>query len=214
MTSKDLIIFISGLTVGGIAGVFGTKNYWRKHFEEIADTEIAEMDEYYSEKRKEDIEMFFPGDAEVNPQVEETDLKDTKEKLQKNYEQTTNYANMYKNTSKKSSEADEEIETNEHAAGLATAKHEENKKKKPKLISQDVLGDIPSYFEMKTLFYYTENEVITDEEDVIIDDPSYLLGDCLDKFDFRNSDEETIFIQNFSLDTIYEIQKVMSEFEV
>lgn len=239
MKGKNAIIFLGGLIVGCVAGVFGSREYFRKTFSDMADEEIEEMEKYFEDRLSEiintvgsDEEVIIKqnisetfGDVEVNPDLEdegdktgENDLNDVKEKLQRNYEQTTNYAKTY---SKKNSEHENEDEDqpademdSEEALGEEYMKeHEKNKGRAPKIISEESLGELAGNIDQKVLLFYRLNDVITDEEDQIIDDPDYLIGDALDKYNFRESDEQIIFVQNFDLDTVYEVHKVEDSFE-
>ena len=103
-------------------------------------------------------------------------------------------------------------ERDRELAEEATNDHNENFGRKPRIISEDSLGEVPAYVDHKILLYYTENDALVDEQDSLIDDPEYLVGDSLDKYDFRNSDEEVIFVRNFDLDAVYEIQKIDGAF--
>lgn len=242
MNTKSILLFLGGSAVGGAAGVLGTMSYFKKKYGAIADMEIEEMEKYYTKKNRELVELF-----EEDEFQEESDLKDEKkseikEKLTRNYEQTTNYANMYKKNKdyehgtnyddiyKKNkvertelmekdaerefpTEDEEDENSMEYQARMATEDHKANMNRPPKIISEESLGEIPGYIEHKVLFFYRIDDILTDEEDQIIDDPDYLLGDALDKFNFRESDETTIFVRNFALDTVYEVQKIEGEFE-
>lgn len=233
-TVKNVMIFVAGAGSGGAIATLATKEYFRKKYAEIADSEIEDMEDYYN-RRVQQIVNYFPEDEEVNPvdeeyngiseeeaegMTEKSDGESIKEKLTRNYEQTTNYARIYRE--KHGGDFDEdaaaenehptEDESMEAQAEAATAEHQANMNRPPALISEDSLGDLPGYIDQKVLFFYREDGVLTDEEDNAIDDPDYLLGTCLDKYDFRGSDERTIFVRNFAMDTVYEIQKVDAAF--
>ena len=241
-TVKNVIIFVAGAGSGGAIAAFATKEYFRKKYAEIADAEIADMEDYYH-RRVEEIVNYFPEDEEVNPVDEEyngmseeeaegmmtNDPDSIKEKLTRNYEQTTNYAKMYKGSKGKSgyyeltdeekeqlnaeAESPTEDDSMEAQAERATEEHAANMDRPPKLISEDALGELPGYIDHKVLFFYKLDDILTDEEDNVIDDPDYLLGDCLDKYNFRESEETIIFVRNFALDTVYEVQKVDAAFD-
>jgi hypothetical protein len=246
MDRKTVLTFIGGTIVGLATGILATSTYWSKYWGNYhgnrADDEIDEMKLYY-EKQNAELYSYFTAGDEVNPdkkekedQEENTETADAdpeeeekqrkaaeiKEKLIRNYEQTTNYATMYKN--KEAADLDEEndpaesehpeedaVYDPENPADVAkdyTDDHAKNKHRKPVIISEDALGELPGYIEMETLFYYTYDEVITTEDDAPIDEPALLLGDCLDKYDFRESKESLIFVRNFAMDTVYEVQKI------
>ena len=230
--TKSILLFLGGMTLGGGAGVLATRGHFKKKYEERADAEIQEMEEYFYKKNQELVELV-EDNARIaknfvveldGPNIDrETMMKNAREKLTRNYEQTTNYANMYqKKTPGYDDMTDEEFEelentledtSEEAAARVAHEDHQSNKDRPPKIISEDSLGELPGYIDQKVLFFYRLDDTITDEEDQLIDDPDYLLGDCLDKYNFRESDEKTIFVRNFALDTVYEVQKVEAAFE-
>jgi hypothetical protein len=227
-TAKNVIIFVSGLIAGAAAGAFGTRAYWKKHFEEVADSEINEMSDYYQGKMNEMVNFFDDGD-EVNPEKEYYEQQDAseeikmdpekaaeiKEKLTRNHEQTTNYATMYKKKDTVDDEDDslEEDQSDKAIAERATEDHQANMNRPPKIISEEALDEIPEYYDHSVMFYYDLDDTVADENDNIIDEPGHFLGDCLDKFGFRDSDEEIIFVQNYATDTIYEVQKLHRAFD-
>ena len=56
------------------------------------------------------------------------------------------------------------------------------------------------------------NDALTTEDDDLIEVPYDLVGDCLNKYGFTDNDEMVIYVQNFALTTVYEVQKVMAAF--
>lgn len=218
MNSK-LLYFLLGFGIGTVTGIIGHKLYADK----ILKIHQEELDEYY------DINESYlrKNTEEVNPVPHTRDLtpdekREIKEKLSKNYEETTNYAAMYKGSAANyehpvdsDEDEDEDIveETDDDIALEQTLEHQETKDRSPKIISVEALGDLPPRIDMQTLFFYTDNEVLTNEEDEEIEDPGYFLGDALDKYDFRNNDEERIYVLNYATDTCYDVQKVRGLYE-
>ena len=60
--------------------------------------------------------------------------------------------------------------------------------------------------------YYTEDDLLVTEENEVIEDVQRLIGDALTKYDFAKNDEKVIFVQNFELNTVYEIEKVWGSY--
>lgn len=212
MSVKNILCFIGGVVVGAAGGVLATRQYFKAKYQAEADAEIEEMSQYYSKKYDDLVGLFYGEDDLKNELKEEQEEKpqdesEIREKLQRNYEQTTNYAKMY-HSKEEEENLEEEFESERDAAESATEDHNRNKDKPPRIISEGALGEIPAYYENKVLFFYRLDDVVTDEEDNVIDDPEYLLGDCLDKYNFRESEEKLIFVRNFALDTVYEVQKI------
>lgn len=223
---KPILLFLSGVVSGSGATVLVMREHFRKKYAEKADAEIGEMQAYY-EKRMHQIVQYFPN--EEDPEVAVT-ADATEEEIEKK-PHSINYAKMYSNQRQGRSElTEEEIEelaaerehpseddledgSMEAIAKRATEDHRANMNRPPKIISEESLGELPGYIENQTLFFYQLDNTLTDEDDQIIDDPEYFLGDALDKYNFRENDEKMIFVRNFALDTVYEVQKVDDAFE-
>ena len=92
--------------------------------------------------------------------------------------------------------------------------HQKKKGRKPRIISVEEAANLPEYIESQTLFYYATNEVMTDEDEEVIEDPKRLIGDALTKYGFADNDEQRIFVMNYQLDTCYEIAKILGSYEV
>lgn len=216
MTKQNIAYLIAGIVTGTAAGVFGTRTYFKKKYEKISDEEINDMEAYYRKKYASDLQyLSLEEEEDIQKEASSINTRETgplsaeeraeiREKLQRNYEETTNYAAIYKNKKEENKVSEAEV---------ATENHHKNKHQEPRIISEDDLGDVPAYFENETLFYYSGNDVLTDEDDVVISDPEELIGDALDKYHFRESNEKIIFVKNSELDTVYEIQKIDEDFE-
>lgn len=84
--------------------------------------------------------------------------------------------------------------------------------KRPKLITwESWINERPEFDKIQLAYYTGENgddgclvDVEADEE---IFDEDKIIGDCLDKFDFRHNDEDVIYVRNFSFGADYEIAK-------
>lgn len=108
MNSKNILIFIGGTIMGAAAGVFGTRIVLIKKYEERTMKWKEELQEYY-ERTDEYARVPHEDDQnEVEPEecisrpggrMTPEERASVREKLQKNYEQTTNYAAMYKSSS-------------------------------------------------------------------------------------------------------------------
>lgn len=86
--------------------------------------------------------------------------------------------------------------------------YQKNKRRRPRIISSEKYSNLPGNVETSVMYYYTNDDTLTDENEEIIDDPETLVGDCLTKYGFADNDETIIFVMNYDLSTCYEIQKV------
>lgn len=237
MNKKNIMIFFTGLLIGGTAGVLGSRSYFKKKYEEQAEKEIEQVRQYYFEreryleKAKREIENE-ENDQDVDDDSREKGVlspekrAEIKEKLRKNREwaekQTTNYSKIYAdkhNIEEEDDEVDERELINEDEKEFE--RHQEEKSKKPEIISLETAGNLPPSVESKTLFFYTYDETLTDEEDEVIDLPEVILGKhiwdeiCTNLENLIDLEEsETIFVMNHFIDTCYEIQIIEGSFNV
>lgn len=212
---KNIIIFVGGVAAGAAGGVLGTRQYFKKKYAEKADRDIEAIRIWYDEQ-VDAIINYFPEEDEDGEVISEEEVV---EESVKNHGDSVSYGSMYKRKTdpvEVDDDLGEMLSEEDQAALEETIANSEDSKanygRPPKIISEDSLGELPGYIENSVLMYYTEDNVLTDEDDNVIDDPEYLVGDCLDQFDFRHSDETLIFVRNFSLDTVYEISKVNGAF--
>lgn len=213
---KNIIIFVGGVTAGAAGGILGTKQYFKKKYAEKADQDIEAMRIWYDEQ-VDAIINYLPEENEDGEVISEEKVV---EESVKKHGDSVNYSSKYKRKNKPFEDVYGDLgetlsEEDEAALAETIANSEESKSnygRAPKIISEDSLGELPGYIESSVLMYYTEDDVLTDEEDNIIDDPEYFVGNCLEQFDFKHSDESVIFVRNFSLDTVYEISKVDGAF--
>ena len=178
---------------------------------------------------------------EEAPKISEKDKEIIKEKLRYNNSKTTSYANMYTAKVSIRDIIDEQAERDEELLNMAEAPEEPDpddegldetegdkltnifeaakasSKNPPKLITEEAFNDIcdnhPDTWDVGNLFLYS-NDVITTEDDRVVDkaEVDKMLGTTLDKYDFRTSNEKTIYVQNTELSTVYEICKINKPF--
>lgn len=198
----------------------------------------GKTDEYKREERFPDYEEDTLSEAQngrhngILSNEQRADIKEQQKRLQANWAGTTNYAKMYQNKEEESlangidpaemefpteEESEEHIQTLKDIGAISDEEkyheeHQKNKNRPPKIISAEDASELPGYIEERTLYYYTEDEVLVDDSEEMIDDPEILIGDALDKFGFAQNDERIIFVLNYAQDVCYEIQKVNGAF--
>lgn len=70
------------------------------------------------------------------------------------------------------------------------------------LISEEYIGEI---YPIEELFYYEKDEILTDANDAVIDDPTRIIGDALEHFGQYGIDPDTVHVRNCSIGIEYEI---------
>lgn len=203
---KNIAIFLAGVAVGGVAGYFIGKIRTEKKVKKTWNKNIKE--EYDPERLK----KYAKTEEEEKPEREEKEkvreLRNQEKKEGNTHK--TDYTSFYQKKGPNEDTVDESVE-GEDGPEIdleADEYHEKNKHRKPKLISMEDFGNLPASYECENLWYYPEEDVLKDEDDNVIEDYQRILGDCLQKFGFDRNEEEEIIVQNFELDTAYDIVKV------
>lgn len=218
------------------------KRYFKKYDDRVKELEkyygkVGVYDrEYKDEIRADDLKgtKKIESGRENGPLTK--DQRDAiKDKLLRNEKRTTNYASMYKSKAGPMAEAleeklaeeespEEDDEGEEEELGseaqtpdetyyeLAFDEHQKNKNRDPRIISAEAADGLGPEWDHQTLLFYMYNDALTTEDDDLVEIPYDLVGDCLNKYGFIDNDEMAIYVQNFALTTVYEIQKVMAAF--
>lgn len=226
MNNKNIIFFIGGTVLGALAGVFGTRTYFDKKYGAMASESLEIMEEEYQRRLENNYIPVHTTDEDADGREEQI-TAETREALLRNHE-ATNYAAVYgklhPDSSKKNSQVDisEDVENEGDSdtqsllemEEIIASHHENSRKRKPHLISIRAVAELPSEIEISELQFYTEDEVLADgDTEEKIHDVARLVGDCLQKYDFVNSDERTIYVMNDELDTCYEVVKIDASYE-
>ena len=210
---KCLLYFIGGLLVG--AGV--TYLALRKYFEDKADETIedvkrafgARLDEIEEERNK---ALGVANKAIINSEG----YKDGKnpggrEALNGNgvlrgiVQSSTTNAVDYRAYYNREEMKEETVEESKEET--------DEKYKEPtilsdiEIISSNEYGHMVGY-DFKELYLFAGNNVLVDEDDEVIDDPGYLLGNLLETSGFSSDGEEEICIRNNRISSDFRITKL------
>lgn len=230
MDMKNILLFVGGLAVGGVTGVLTTKKYFENKYQKQYELDHIALEEYYhrtdeytrkqdyNEEEFEDDGINSPNEMDSKPggRMDQEQRTDIKEKLNRNWKETTNYANMYKEKNDYTEEVIEEKEVFEDEIVEDTPEeeafeeHQKNKNKPPRIISEEDYINLPAHIEKEVLYLYAFDEVLTDDNEEPIEEYERLIGDALTKFNFIDSEEMIIFVMNYSMDVCYEIQKLQA----
>lgn len=153
----------------------------------------------------------------------EYSLEEIKAKLRKGKQKVTDYTKLYsasdlvdaKNDDDSEKDEEEEDEENEIERTSSNIFNELQKSTRaPKIVKSEEVDEEHEGWDVNSLFLYS-NGVLTDEDDHVIDgeEKDIMVGDCLTKYDFLNSDERMIYIKCFKFNTFYEVTKFDKPFE-
>lgn len=228
MKHTNIIFFIGGAVIGALGGFFGAKMHYEKVYREYAEETVNEMKQLVYGVPKDEEEVSEELEEEINP-IKWTDKKaaEVRERLERN-RQGTNYAAMYgsvktniggiehEETNSKDAEdpEDDDSETEDPELEETIHRHDSAKGRKPHLISADKAAELPAGIDMVELQFYDEDNVLADgDTEERISDVDRVVGDCLRKYGFMDSDERVIYVQNDELDTCYEIIRIDASYE-
>lgn len=195
---KTMIVFLVGLTVGGSAVWYLTKEKYAK----IAEDEINSVKEAYA--RREQQKNNTPGTDisadEVVVQVpaatgkvqDKGDITDFVRRVQGD-EHYTNYSTT---------------SVPERVVG-ATEEADNENVPAPYVISPDEFDELEGFTPV-SLAYFADG-VLADERGVVIEDPEELIGDGLQHF--GEYEEDSVFVRNELLKCDYEILKELGTYE-
>lgn len=134
-------------------------------------------------------------------------FKTREKELTKQVENKEEYNNIIEEAEYKGTEVSEEIKNIEDKLINNT------KKTKPsiELISADEYGEKSKY---KTISWtYYNNDILTDEIDMVVEKPEEIIGDALNHFD-DYEDGDVVYVRNNKLKCDYEILKSEKDFEI
>jgi len=233
---KECIIFAVGAAIGaGTTVLIMRKRYDKKYNELLKDAINSDADFRLREAERKLAEVKARESGYIQSSGEEKPADDTgkangklnkvdaldPDKAKSTQEKTggdkigkanyVDYTSYYENKVANEYPREEYEKASEEAAYEAERLNEDyhaNRNKPPKIVSREEFYS-PEYehHDKSTLYYYTEDEVLATEVDEVIEDPSTLIGDALDKFGFRNNGEEVIYVRNYGLQIDYEVEK-------
>ena len=221
------VIFTLGLVTGGSLVGLATALYFKYSKRENKSGGGETHSQTKFTFSNDDIPEMYrrKSSEEPVPKMSKDEKDKIREKLSMNNERTTAYATMYKSHNAENimkatnifdavSESDEAESEEEEV----TVEVMDRDGREPRIVKESVVDDCPEGWDVEQLYLYRDG-TLTDEDDAIFEesDKEKMFGEgpknCLTKYDFINSDEKVIYVQNFRLHTFYEITKYDKDFE-
>jgi len=212
MDLKSLVLGIGiGATIGTIIGaVFATKatsNKVKELADEIADEEVKIFVDDFMKRMNE----YREADEAAEVAEEEPEPVDDAP-----YSRYNSLDLMHKPSPQelfKDVEEEHPQEPDEETDILEENPKEDYDDDSPscKIISQDVFDSDDDDYIKETLYYYQDDDVLTNDNDEEIDEYMYV-GDCLNKFNFKGSDQPEIHVRNKDEIIDYEVIKMFTSY--
>lgn len=216
---KEAIIFVGGAAIGSGVTWFAVK----RHYENLADKEIEEARKHYQEKvaeayGKERVKKILTEQPEEK--IQSVSMVDYAKKIQS--DEGIDYTKFYANKKRVDPaemeypvEGDSEEEEHRNYIDGKRMSEESAENFGIELITPESFAvDYPQH-DKETLFYWMDDETLSDENEQIIDNWKVVVGDCISQSGLPYTDTTigVIYIRNFDLGTDYEIQKVAGSYK-
>lgn len=179
---SKIIIFASGLAVGAL----GSYKYLENKFRKLADEEIASVQEY------------------AKRQIQKTDKKAKDDILE-----FKNQMSLFNENG--------EIEPYYDVQGIVdTDMLKENQEdyilEEPFIITMEQFNDEMFHFDKVKLTFYERDGVFTNDQDEIMDNINYLIGDAHHYFGYLPEYPDFLYVRNYRVATDFELQRVDASF--
>lgn len=200
--------FIFGTVVGAGIGSALTYFFVKKNCDKKIDEEVRKVREYYERYEDEEEEA-------KRVHVKKIPDKPIPDEILEKYRSNETLSDPSENEFPTEDDEDELDDLDEENAVVDNEiiKKLEKENDKPKIIEVESFGEL-SMFETETLSYYVEDGFLVHEDDEIVDDVEFLIGDALDRYGWRydDLDDTNLYVRNYKLQRDYEIIKVIAEF--
>lgn len=185
-----VIAFLAGTAIGGMAA-------WRvanERYAKISEEDILSVKEAFrnrEQKLKDEIE-------ELKSKLEVTECLEEEEKVP--------------STILSTNEHQDKGDINEYVRMVNRTKYahtsvppkEDHSIEAPYVISPEEFGEMDGYTQI-SLTYFEDDDILSDENGVVIDDPEEIVGDALDHF--GDYEEDSVFVRSDPKRCDYEILK-------
>ena len=176
---NNKLIFIAGLAIGGLAGVIGTKEYFKKKESERADKEIASVKEVWANRKPAEVEEPKKTEVEEEEPVAKTEPKWNKPDL-------TSYSSIMKNNGYSYPERDKS-----------------DRRLRPYVIAPDEFGDREDDgYDSISLTYYLDGTLADGDE--VIENIDKVIG-LTSLNHFGEYEDDSVFVRNDELKCDYEV---------
>jgi len=230
MDKRILVASLFSAIGGGLAGGVITYLTVKKTFASRAQRDIDEVKQAYREKfdGKRVVNTYgnMPGPADPSDvETRSPSFNLSKEELQaaRNFVEQLGYSVDENNIATKVDDSEEErvvniydrtepppegVEEIEHPLLIGYDRDALRRDHKPYLISHEEFSTTENEWDKLSLTYYEDDDVLTDENDMPIDNIEYLIGEKhLDFFGLRSGDPNQVFIRNPQISTDYEVTR-------
>lgn len=218
--------------LGAAGAYYGTKLKLRKHYEQIAEEEIAAAKAFYGRLNKKDLDgndldpstlatsyirpevvsddataalRVYSGDAETPVETEaELIVEETSEKVTDDVIEVVQ-RNVF---AKLNEDGEPEMETEGWNYKTELAKRAGYPKGRPYIISEEEYLVNDKEYEQTSLTYFEADDVLSDDKDVPLPDPDATVGEGnLTQFGHGSGNKNLVYVCNDELELMFEIMR-------
>ena len=189
--NKTFLAFGAGLAVG----IGGTYFYLKQKYEEKLSEQIQEVRKHYQKKQK-----------QSKPKEEKN------EKFTNRFEDAEERGKnriAYESIAKRYQGSDEQ-------RPVDPAEQESPSEDEPEeeifTVSEEEMETYDN-FEDIDLTYYTEDDILCDDQEQVIEDPEAIIGDALTKFGVKSGYPDTVYVINERVRAIFEVLMVEGSYQ-
>lgn len=201
---KEIIIFASGAMVGAAIAVPITKKKVAKKEKDL-ENQNRSKDEYINElEERIKLDELAVGSGYIQKE-EEKDEKKVKSVILK--PPVRDYTVYFKQ--KAESEHPREDEIGDYIMETEEIRDDRG----PNVVSyEEYWSPEYEYHEKVELNYFTEDEILANPENEVVENAEILIGNALRSSGFTKNDEKVIYVRNYELCSDYEIAKVFGAY--
>lgn len=217
------VSFLAGLVIGGVLVYEAIKAKKRADENKEIEKELNEdlegvfEDEYPSDRDSENV-MYTPEEITENERREallknwnkppigkgatlEEEMAESEHPMDSDEDENENFKRLEDD----SPSYNDEMNALEKSAE-ADKFYKEHKEEPPRIISEDDASDLPAGIEKVEWIFWDKDEIITNEEEEVIEDFKRFVGDCLDEFMY-DSNDETILVLSYEFMSLYSVTR-------
>lgn len=207
--TKEYLYLGAGIIVGAAASYAITKIYEERKYEHIIEEEINSVKKHYTSKDSKDRKK--PKESpDLSEKLQEVvdDLEYSEDELEGSLEALKAKAN--------NGWQDPEEEMNEGKVvvemGFEPSPRDPNN---PYVINSEEFTDDNEDYDKLSVTYYEGDDVVADERDTVVPDPTSLIGiDALTRFGEGSDDEHIVYVRNERLESDFEIVRDLRSYAV
>lgn len=206
--NTKLLKFIGVFVVGVGLGATATTIYLKNKYEEIVQEEIESIRETLAPHLSSRRETTAVRATELEEDEIDQETKKDSKILNIERKRHNRIARRYNTTSDEEQEAsDLEHEKMSHDANQVNSDH-------PYVITLEQFSEEMVNFDKLTIYYYEDDGTLADENEEIISDETYIVGDeALIMFGEGSDDPEIVYVRNEKLMSDYEVIRLSKSYK-